>query len=108
MVRIVNDPNRIYYKYKGEGCPWLVKAREVIFGNTMRVTEYSDNHTCNRLVNNLEARVKWIVRKFEYLIRSCPTIDIDTLTTLLQMDYKVIIKRIALYIVLARVKQKIK
>lgn len=72
----------------------------------MNVTTYNLEYTCNKVVSNMEARVKWIVRKFESFIRSCPSVDIDTLT-LLQRDYKVTVNQKALYKVIARVRKKV-
>lgn len=108
LVRVVNDPPKIFYKCKGIGCPWGIRAREVVLGGIMNVTTYNSEHTCNRVENNVEARVKWIVRTFEGFIRSSPTIDIDTHVTLWQRDYKVTVKRKVLYKVMARVRRKVR
>lgn len=107
-MRLVNDPNRIFYKCKGVGYSMSIRAREIIFGNMMKVTEYNGSHTCDRLVNNVEVNMKWIVREFEDFIRSCPKVDVETLANLLQRDYKVTIKRRKLYKVMARVRRMVK
>lgn len=83
MVWVINYPDRLLYRCRGEGCQWVIKARETIFGQSMKVYEYSKEHTYHKLSNNPEARVRFIVRKIEDLIRKCPHIEYDTLSQLL-------------------------
>lgn len=46
--------------------------------------------------------------KFEDFIISAPNLDVETLASLHQRDYRVAVKRKVLYKVLARVRHKIK
>lgn len=50
-----------FYKCKAIDYPWAVRAREIVFGGTTKITAYHSYHTYNRVINNVEARVKWIV-----------------------------------------------
>lgn len=103
LKRDINDPERIVYSCKGEGYNWIIRARETIFGRVMRVHHYVGEHICYTISNNHEARVRWIVRKFQDLIKTCPKIDVETLSALLQRDYRLTVDRKKLYKVKDRV-----
>ncbi|KAL5779258.1 hypothetical protein ACOSQ2_009995 [Xanthoceras sorbifolium] len=56
---------------------------------TMKIKTYNDLHECHRVHKNDEAKVSWIARKFETLVKSNPNIKIGVIADLLRDKYKV-------------------
>ncbi|KAK2651728.1 hypothetical protein Ddye_011584, partial [Dipteronia dyeriana] len=50
-----------------------------------------DQHECHRVYNNKEAKVKWIVSKFENLVKKNPSIDVKLIGDLLRENYRVLV-----------------
>ncbi|TXG72092.1 hypothetical protein EZV62_000671 [Acer yangbiense] len=54
-------------------------------------------HDCHRVYNKKEAKVKWIASKFEKLVKSNPSIDVNVIGDLLREKYKVSVEIQRLY-----------
>ncbi|KAK3224180.1 hypothetical protein Dsin_011205 [Dipteronia sinensis] len=89
--RVKNEPTRLTYLCKGEGCPWRIHASSMIDGGTMKIETYNSIHECRKVYNNVEARVKWITGKLEGLVKSNPDIKIGVISNLLRENFKVMV-----------------
>ncbi|KAK2644428.1 hypothetical protein Ddye_019623 [Dipteronia dyeriana] len=87
--RVKNEPTRLTYLCKGEGCPWRIHASSMIDGGTMKIKTYNNIHECYRVYNNVEARLKWISGKFEGVVKSNPDVKIGVISDLLMENFKV-------------------
>ena len=89
LKRVKNDRVRQTYRCTGDDCEWRAHGSCMIDGVTFMLKTLSDQHSCHRVYNNKEAKVKWIASKFEKLVKRNPSIDVKVISDLLRENYKV-------------------
>ncbi|KAK2644134.1 hypothetical protein Ddye_019329 [Dipteronia dyeriana] len=94
---IKNDKNRLTWACLAKKCPWRLHASIVGDDKTMQVKTYNNEHTCHRIYKSQEARSKWIVSKFEVLVRNNPNIQCGVISDLLRDQFNMSVDSQRLY-----------
>ncbi|TXG69480.1 hypothetical protein EZV62_004415 [Acer yangbiense] len=94
---VKNDRARQTYECTGDGCGWRAHGLCMIDGVTFMIKTLSDHHDYHRVYNNKEAKVKWITSKFEKLVKSNSSIDVNVIGDLLKENYTVSVDMYKLY-----------
>ncbi|KAK2663371.1 hypothetical protein Ddye_001945 [Dipteronia dyeriana] len=84
LKRVKNDRVRQTYKCIGDGCGWKAHSSCMIDGVTLMTKTLVDQYECQRVYNNKDAKVKWIVVKFEKLVMSNHNMDMKVIGDLLR------------------------
>ncbi|TXG52551.1 hypothetical protein EZV62_021720 [Acer yangbiense] len=97
LGRIKNDLVRQTYVCKSDGCPWRAHGSQTIDKKSFILKTLVDKHSCHRVYNNSEAKIKWIASRVESLVKSNPTVSAKLLGDLLLERYNVAVDIKKLY-----------
>ncbi|TXG47739.1 hypothetical protein EZV62_027033 [Acer yangbiense] len=108
LNRIKNDKQRQTYQCNAAGCPWRAHASWMIDKTTFILKTLVDQHECHRVCNNKEAKVKWIASKFDFIVKSNPSLNVKVLADLLLEKFNISVDLKRLYGVKHRVLRQIR
>ncbi|GAB2268041.1 hypothetical protein Dimus_038694 [Dionaea muscipula] len=81
-----NDTKKVRAVCK-EGCPWMCYASFVKSASLFRVKTFISEHNCTRTFNQRHVTCRWIMRRYQNMIKQNPTWPIDSLTTTISEEW---------------------